>query len=140
MRARRLHIAVVVDGFGGTSGIVTLEDILEEIVGEIRDEYDTEADAQIQHVAGGRIVADAAVSLADLSQHLGEDLPAAGDFESLGGLLVHRAGRVPTVGSTLRLNNLTFIVREADEKRVVKVEIVPGEPDGEASTVAPQTG
>lgn len=122
MRAKHLHMAVVTDEFGGTSGIITLEDILEEIVGDIRDEHDTEA--QIEETPEGRVLADASVSLADLSAHLKREIPADGDFESLGGLLVHRAGRVPEVGATLELDGITFIVREADETRVVKVEIV----------------
>lgn len=122
MQSRRLHMAVVADEFGGTSGIITLEDIIEEIVGDIRDEYDTEA--QIQHLGDGRLVADAAVSLADLGEHLGRALPTDGEFESLGGLIVHKAGRVPAVGATLHLDGLKLIVREADRTRVVKVEIV----------------
>ena len=128
MRARRLHMAVVSDEFGGTAGLVTLEDIIEEIVGEIHDEYDTEADAQIQEMGEGRLVADAAVPIADLSALLGRDIPADGEFESLGGLIVHRAGRVPEVGATLTLDGLKLIVREADETRVVKVEIIPLDP------------
>jgi magnesium and cobalt transporter len=70
-------------------------------------------------------VADAAISLADLATHIGKEFPADGDFESLGGLLVHRAGRVPAVGSTLTVEGFKLIVREADETRVVKVEIIP---------------
>jgi len=123
MRAGRLHMAIVTDEFGGTSGVVTMEDIIEEIVGEIRDEYDSEADAQIQDMGDGRLVADAAVPLADLSAKLGREIPADGAFESLGGLLVSRAGKVPEVGATLTLDGVRFIVREADETRVVKVEI-----------------
>jgi CBS domain containing-hemolysin-like protein len=123
MRARRLHMAIVSDEFGGTSGIVTLEDILEEIVGDIRDEYDTEADAPVQLLGDGRIVADAAVSLGDLEAHLGRAIEADEAIGSLGGLLVHHEGRVPSVGSVIQLDGLCFIVREADETRVVKVEI-----------------
>jgi putative hemolysin len=123
MRARSLHMAVVADEFGGTSGIVTLEDIIEEIVGEIRDEYDAESEAQVQQIGEGRFVADAAVSLSDLSSRIGHDLPADGEFESLGGLLIQRAGRVPTVGSVLSVDGVRFVVREADETHVVKVEI-----------------
>lgn len=125
MRAKRLHMAIVTDEFGGTSGVITLEDVIEEIVGEIRDEHDTEP--QIEETPEGKVLADASVSLADLAAHLKQDLPTEGDFESLGGLLVHRAGRVPAVGATLQLDGLKFIVREADETRVVKVEIVRGE-------------
>ena len=127
MRARRLHMGIVVDEFGGTSGLVTLEDILEQIVGEIHDEYDTDHDQQIEEVGDNRFVADAAISIGDLASRLGREIPVEGDFESLGGLLVHRAGRVPAVGSTLTVDNLKFIVREADETHIVKVEIVPAE-------------
>ena len=129
MRSRRLHLAIVTDEFGGTGGLVTLEDIIEEIVGDIRDEYDTEEVAPIQKLAEGRFVADAAIPIADLELHLGKKLPEDGDFESLGGLIVHRAGRVPEVGATVTLDGYKLIVREADETRVVKVEIVRAEPE-----------
>jgi CBS domain containing-hemolysin-like protein len=127
MRAKNLHMAVVSDEFGGTSGIVTLEDILEEIVGDIRDEHDLATDAQIQQIGEGRFVVDAAVSLSDLSERIGKDLPANGEFESVGGLLIDRAGRVPEVGAVLQLDGIRFVVREADETRVVKVEIEASE-------------
>jgi magnesium and cobalt exporter, CNNM family len=123
MRSRRLHMAVVSDEFGGTAGLITLEDIIEEIVGDIRDEHDIEA--PIQAMGDGRVVADASVPLADLARALGKPLPDDGEFESLGGLIVSRAGRVPQVGATVQVDGLKLIVREADETRVVKVEIVP---------------
>ncbi len=123
MRSRRLHMAIVSDQFGGTAGLVTIEDIIEEIVGDIRDEKDTEA--PIQAMGDGRVVADASVSIAELEHALGKPLPDDGDFESLGGLIVSRAGRVPQVGATVQVDGLKMIVREADETRVVKVEIVP---------------
>ncbi len=123
MRAKRQHLAIVSDEFGGTSGLVTLEDILEEIVGDIRDEKD--AEAPIQTMGDGRVVVDASMSIADLEHALGKALPDDGEFESVGGLIVSRAGRVPKVGTMLRVDGLNLIVREADEKRVVKVEIVP---------------
>ncbi len=128
MRSRSQHMAVVSDEFGGTSGVVTLEDVLEQIVGDIKDEYDAEAESQVQRLGEGRYVADAAVSIDELSSHLGRQLPADGSFESLGGLLVSRAGRVPPVGAVLHLAGLKFTVREADETRVVRVDIEAIEP------------
>ncbi len=124
MRGRRLHLAIVTDDFGGTAGLVTLEDIIEEIVGDIQDEYDTDEFSPIQKLGEGRFVADAAIPLADLELHLGQKLPEDDDFESLGGLIVQRAGRVPEVGATVMLDGFKLIVREADETRVVKVEIL----------------
>lgn len=123
MKLKRQHLAIVADEFGGTAGVITLEDILEELVGEIRDEYDI--DGQVEELGEGRVVADASISLADLATHLKRNIAADGEFESLGGLIVHRAGGVPPVGTTLAVDGLVLTVREADAKRVVKVEVAP---------------
>ena len=121
MRVRRFHLAVVSDEFGGTAGLITLEDIIEEIVGDIRDEYDTEA--PIDDLPDGRVLVDASVPIGDLAAHLRREIHVDGDYESVGGLILHLAGTVPKVGSVLRRHGLRFVVREADETRVVKVEI-----------------
>ena len=126
MRSRRMHVAIVSDEFGGTAGLITLEDIIEEIVGDIRDEHDGEA--PIQTVGDGRLVADASVPIAYVAQALGQPFSVDGEFESLGGLIVSRAGRVPPVGATVQVDGVKLIVREADETRVVRVEIVPERP------------
>jgi CBS domain containing-hemolysin-like protein len=130
MRARRLHMAVVVDDYGGVSGIVTLEDIIEEIIGDIQDEHDVEEEPFVD-IGDGRVLADAAVPVDELSQFLGVELPEDGDFVSLGGLLIHQAGQVPRVGAEIEAYGLQFIVREADERRISKVE-VRRKPNGQA--------
>jgi CBS domain containing-hemolysin-like protein len=124
MQARHQHIAIVIDEFGGTSGVVSLEDILEEIVGEIHDEHDT-AEVLLTELEPGRFMADARVSIHDLDDALGGAVGRAGqgDFDSLGGLVLELAGRVPTVGAELTLSGLDFIVREADTKSVRRIEI-----------------
>jgi CBS domain containing-hemolysin-like protein len=123
MQTQKLHMAIVVDEFGGTSGIVTLEDILEEIVGEIQDEYDAE-EPLVQEQGDGRFLADARVPLWDLGQRLGREFPDAGDYETLGGFVAHLAGRLPERGAKLEWEGLTLTVRDADARRVRRVEIL----------------
>ncbi len=124
MRAgRRQHIVMVIDEFGGVSGIVTLEDLVEEIVGDIRDEIDRD-EAPIVDLGDGRLLVDASVSLTDLSRYLGTDLPEDGAYQSLGGLLLALNGSVPAAGDRLEQSGLEFVVREADARHVKKVEIL----------------
>jgi putative hemolysin len=123
MRARGQHLAIVIDEFGGTSGTVTLEDLLEQIVGEIRDEHDSE-EPPVMDLGDGRLMVDAAISISELSRYLGVELPEDGDYNSLGGFLMARFGRVPSVGAQLSEGSLEFVVRTADERKISQVEIL----------------
>ena len=132
MQARRIHLAVVVDEFGGTSGIVTLEDILEEIVGEIQDEYDDD-ELSVQEIAPGRYIADAGISVYDLEDYLGTKLEhEEGEYDSLGGMVVELAGHVPATGESVVSGPFRLIVRDADQRHVRRVEILR-RPDADAA-------
>ncbi|MBN1654121.1 MAG: HlyC/CorC family transporter [Deltaproteobacteria bacterium] len=124
MQARRVHLSVAIDEFGGTSGMVTLEDIIEEIVGEIQDEHDSE-DLSARKIAQGHYLANAKVSIYDLAELTGMQLPEeARSYESLGGMIVDLMGRVPSKGDSVQFGSYDFIIRGADERHVTRVEIV----------------
>ncbi|MGC4065972.1 MAG: hemolysin family protein [Polyangiaceae bacterium] len=127
MRQKQQHLAVVIDEFGGVSGVLSLEDLLERIVGDIRDEHDEE-EPPIVNLGAGRLMVDASVSMTDLGRYLGTDLPEDDAYTSLGGLLVAQLGRVPQVGTKLREFGLEFVVRDADDRHVARVEILRGPP------------
>jgi putative hemolysin len=123
MQSRRVHLAVVTDEFGGTAGVITLEDILEEIVGDIQDEHDRE-EPEVRSTGAGRYEAEGSVSLHHLEEVVGVVLkPDDSSSDSLGGLLVETAGRVPAPGERIELRGLVFTVLDSDARRVERVEI-----------------
>jgi magnesium and cobalt transporter len=142
MQRLRIHLGVVVDEFGGFSGIITLEDILEELVGEIHDEYD-EAEELVHELDDGTFIVNAKISIFDLGDLLNVELPDDGDYQTLGGFVVSLAGRVPEVGSRVEWNGLDLEVVEADERRVEKVRITrqpAPTPEGRESPEEPAGG
>jgi CBS domain containing-hemolysin-like protein len=133
MRAGRHHMAVVIDEFGGMAGIVTLEDLVEQIVGDIRDEYDVE-EPPLVDLGDGRLLVDASIPISDLSRYLGTELPEDKDYNSLGGFIIDQLGQVPSVGDKLSSLGFEFVVKEADERHVSKVEILRPAPKPDSLT------
>ena len=121
-RVKKLHMAVVVDEYGGTAGIVTLEDLLEEIVGEIEDEYDTE-ELLYQWLDEDSLLADARMDIHDLNDLLDTDLPRDG-FETLGGFIYDLLGNIPNEGQVIQFKNLQLQIEKVRGQRILKVKIV----------------
>lgn len=118
----RMHMAIVVDEHGGTAGLATLEDLLEEIVGEIRDEYDTE-DRQVEIFGDGSAVVEARASLKELNAEMGLDLTASAENSTVGGFISEVAGKVPRRGETVLTQGMSFQVLEGTSRRVIRVKV-----------------
>ncbi|HTH06439.1 MAG TPA: transporter associated domain-containing protein, partial [Ilumatobacteraceae bacterium] len=117
----RSQLALVVDEYGGTAGLVTVEDVVEELVGEIRDEYDSEAEP-IVHDADGSFVFSAKVAIGDMTDRLELQIEDGG-FETVGGYVLTRVGRVPLVGERFSFDGLGVEVLEAERRRIHKIRI-----------------
>ncbi|MBM4294449.1 MAG: HlyC/CorC family transporter [Deltaproteobacteria bacterium] len=121
MQRTGIHLAVVVDEYGGAVGIVTIEDLLEEIVGEIADEFDQEV-SPYKKMDAGHYLVSARMEISALNEALQLDLPP-GDYETLAGFLISQLGDLPRVGENIRFRNLRFVVRQADARAVREVEL-----------------
>jgi putative hemolysin len=119
LQARKVHIAIVVDEYGGTAGLVTIEDILEEIVGEIQDEYDPE-EFLMQQVSPDEYIFSARMDLDDINDIMGTSLPTE-DADTLGGLVYNVLGRVPLVGDGIDVEDLHLTVLDVDGRRIGRV-------------------
>jgi putative hemolysin len=121
MQIRQLQMAIVVDEYGGTAGLATVEDLLEEIVGEIRDEYDVEAETVVDE-GNGTFVFSGKVSVDEVSDRLEVQIEREG-FETLGGYLLSHLGRMPYVGETFEVGDLSVEVLEVERRRITKVRV-----------------
>ncbi len=125
MQTRRIHMAIVVDEYGGTAGIVTIEDLLEEIVGEIQDEYDVET-PEVQILPGGTYICSGRLDLDELADLLGVDFgPYHEEVDTLGGFLYTRFGRIPEPGESVEFQGWRFTVLSVDSRRIDQVRIEP---------------
>ena len=115
-RTRRVHMAIVVDEYGGTSGLITIEDLLEEIVGDIQDEFDLEEE-WVKEQADGSLLLDARANVEELEERFAVEIPRD-KFDTVGGLLIHLLGTVPSAGDAAEVQGLQLKVVDADERKV----------------------
>lgn len=126
MRRQHVHIAMVNDEYGGVAGLVTMEDILEEIVGEIRDEYDDEHHPEpIAVLPDGAVEVDGRVHLDDLNERFKLELPEDTEFDTIGGFVFSLLGRMPTDGATTQWERWQFQVLKADKRQIKRLRIEP---------------
>ena len=121
---KKVHLAIAIDEYGGTSGLITLEDVLEEIVGEIEDEYDTPKLTEITMLEDESCLVSGRTTLEDLYNQLNIELKS--DYvETLGGFITEKAGRLPEEGESFKLNNHSFYIKEADNKQLIWILVYP---------------
>jgi len=138
IQQRRTHMAIVVDEYGGVAGLVTIEDLLEEIVGEIRDEYDPAEEPLIRMLNDYEAICNARVDLDDLNRQLSLSLPTR-EGDTLGGLIYSRLGRIPEVGDNISVDDVGVEVMSVEGQRIDKVKVVlprtdTGSPDSPSSS------
>ncbi len=133
MQSMRTHIAVVVDEYGGIAGLVTLEDLLEEIVGEIKDEFDNE-EKQIEILSDGSALVDARMSVSDVNEKLATSIPD-GDYDTIGGFVLSLIGRLPMTGDKVRFEGLRMSVEKVQKRRITRIRIVHTEKEGTEESV-----
>lgn len=120
-RTRRVHMAIAVDEYGGTSGLITIEDLLEEIVGDIQDEYDLEI-PWLQPQDDGTLLVDARANVEELEEYFDIEIPRE-KFDTVGGYLFHLLGNVPQKGEKVSDNGLVLMVEDSDERKIDKVRV-----------------
>jgi len=120
-KKKRVHLAIVIDEYGGTSGLVTIEDLLEEIVGDIQDEYDLEEEWLVEE-PDGTVVVDARLPIEELEEHFGIEVERD-KFDTVGGLIFHLTGRIPGAGEEVETAAIRLAVLKADERKISTVRI-----------------
>jgi magnesium and cobalt exporter, CNNM family len=134
MQRQRVHMAIVVDEYGGVAGLVTIEDLVEEIIGDIQDEYDRE-EVLYERQSEDEYIVDAKMPIDDLNELMDSELPSE-DYDTLGGFVYSQLDKIPSVGDTLRFDGLAFTVLGTKGRRVTKVKVVRRDESDEAGDEA----
>jgi CBS domain containing-hemolysin-like protein len=121
---RKNHIGIVIDEFGGTEGLITMEDIVEEIVGDIFDEYD-ETRKSVEQISDGSVLVDAAISINDFNDQFRTALPTAPEYETLAGYLQTITGRLPEINEEIKTSDFTFTIITKSARRIRQVKVTP---------------
>jgi CBS domain containing-hemolysin-like protein len=129
MKQRRVHMAIVVDEYGSTAGLVTIEDVVEEIFGDIKDEYDVE-EPVFERVGDDEFVVDAKLNIDDFQEQVDRELPE-GEYDTVGGFVYHQLDKIPSVGDTVRNGDMALTVLDTKGRRVKKIKVVRGLPPEE---------
>ena len=129
-KKKKNHMAIVVDEYGGTAGLVTIEDVIEEILGEIEDEYDREDD-QFQPLGNGITLIDGRTNIDTVNEELDIQIPQGDDYDSIAGFIVNILGRVPKTSEIVNYKNLKIVIAEADPRHISKIKIARLEPKKE---------
>lgn len=124
-RTKQIHMAIIVDEYGGTEGVVTIEDILEELVGEIQDEFDVGQELPFWELPGGGYIVDAKMTLYDIENQIGIHIPSSPEYETIGGYVFHCAGTIPSKGWRLSHDDFDLEVLSSDERSIKKIKLVP---------------
>ncbi len=124
-RSKQIHLAIIVDEWGGTEGIVTIEDILEELVGEIADEYDIGQQALFSALPTGGWILDAKMSIIDIQEELGVNIPQSPEYDTIGGYVFNKAGTIPLKGWKIHHDDFDLEVLSSSERSVDKVKVIP---------------
>jgi CBS domain containing-hemolysin-like protein len=123
MQAEKFHMAILVDEYGGIAGLVTLEDCIEELIGDIVDEYDIES-AEVQQLGDGELLVDGGLDIDEVNELLGVEVPTE-DFDTIGGFVFGRLGHVPTEGESIEFEGHTFTAEKVEGRRISLVRVTP---------------